>query len=369
MEEISEIRITNRKLRALAYDTISSAKIVNLVYVTDSAPGISRVNERDEFVYLFDGKAVKDEATLLRIKQLVIPPAWQRVWICPEPNGHLQVTGYDANNRKQYKYHALWNALRNHTKFSHLYDFGKALPGIRATLQKDISLPGLPPDKVLATIVLLMQCTCIRVGNSMYEKLYGSFGLTTLKDRHVSINGSELKFSFKGKKGVFHNITLKSKKLAKIVKQCREIPGKELFQYYDENKERKSVDSGMVNDYIRKISEGNFTAKDFRTWAGSLHALEAFMQLGEAETITETKRKIVEALDIVAKQLGNTRTVCKKYYVHPMIIEHYTNKTLFHYLKNITQEEVCSDDATLSAEENILMKMFENTSKTVISAA
>jgi len=368
MEELSEIRITARRLRLLASDNITSAKAINLVYVNDTMPGISRVREGDAFVYMFNQKVIKDETTLQRIKSLVIPPAWQNVWICTEPNGHLQVTGFDANNRKQYKYHALWNVLRNHTKFSHLYDFGKALPSIRARLQKDLSLPGLPVEKVLAAIVSLMQCTCIRIGNSMYEKLYGSFGLTTLKDQHVKISGSEMKFSFKGKKGVYHNITMKSKKLANIVKQCRDIPGKELFQYYNENKERKPIDSGMVNGYIKEISGGNFTAKDFRTWAGTLHALEAFQQLGEADTITETKKKIVEALDIVAKQLGNTRTVCKKYYVHPIVIDHYTNKTLSRYLKNMSNE-TCADNIDLTAEERVLMKMFEDVGKTVITAA
>ncbi|MBS1690387.1 MAG: DNA topoisomerase IB, partial [Bacteroidetes bacterium] len=359
MEELSEIRITAKRLRLLASDNITSAKAINLVYVNDTMPGISRVKEGEVFVYMLGKKVIKDEATLQRIKHLVIPPAWQNVWICTEANGHLQVTGFDANNRKQYKYHTLWNALRNHTKFSHLYDFGKALPGIRARLQKDLALPGLPVEKVLAAIVSLMQCTCIRIGNSMYEKLYGSFGLTTLKDQHVKISGSEMKFSFKGKKGVYHNITLKSKKLANIVKQCRDIPGKELFQYYNENKERKPIDSGMVNGYIKEISGGNFTAKDFRTWAGTLHALEAFEQLGEADTITETKKKIVEALDMVAKQLGNTRTVCRKYYVHPIVIDHYTNKTLSRYLKNMSNEE-CADTTDLTAEERILMKMFED---------
>jgi len=368
MEELSEIRITARRLRLLASDNITSAKAINLVYVNDTMPGISRVKEGEAFIYMLGKKLIKDEATLQRIKSLVIPPAWQNVWICTEPNGHLQVTGFDANNRKQYKYHTLWNALRNHTKFSHLYDFGKALPSIRARLQKDLSLLGLPVEKVLAAIVSLMQCTCIRIGNSMYEKLYGSFGLTTLKDQHVKISGSEMKFSFKGKKGVYHNITLKSKKLANIVKQCRDIPGKELFQYYNENKERKPIDSGMVNGYIKEISGGNFTAKDFRTWAGTLHALEAFEQLGEADTITETKKKIVEALDIVAKQLGNTRTVCKKYYVHPIVIDHYTNKTLSRYLKNMSNE-ACADNINLTTEEKVLMKMFEDVGKTVITAA
>lgn len=367
MEAVTEIKITRRKMKVLFDDAQKSAAAINLTYITDSEPGIIRVLKASTFTYIKDGKEITDEAELLRIKHLVIPPAWQNVWICPLQNGHLQATGLDAKNRKQYRYHPLWNALRNHTKFFHLYEFGKALPAIRSTLQKDLAKHGLPLEKVLATVVSLMQCTCIRIGNSMYEKLYGSFGLTTLKDKHVKINGSSLKFTFKGKKGVHHDVNLKSKKLAHIVKQCRDIPGQELFQYYGEDGNRHAIDSGMVNNYIKEISGGNFTAKDFRTWAGTLHALEAFKELGLAETVTETKKKIVAALDMVAKQLGNTRTVCKKYYVHPSIIDHYTNKTIMKYLDQITNAE-CGDQVALSAEEQILMKMLGDSGSTVIAA-
>lgn len=358
METTTGIKLTKRKLKGLAGNTVKSAEAVNLVYVSDTMPGITRFKRNGAFYYKYNNRQITDKAQLLRIKRLVIPPAWENVWICPIEDGHLQVTGTDVRGRKQYKYHPTWNELRNHTKYSQLHEFGKVLPAIRERLQKDLSLPGLPLEKVLAAAVSVMQCTCIRIGNSMYEKLYGSFGLTTLKDQHVTITGSEIKFSFKGKKGIFHDLKLKSKKLAKIIQQCKEIPGKELLQYYNENGERRTIDSGMVNNYIREISNGNFTAKDFRTWAGSLHALAAFKELGVAETMTATKNNIVQALDIVAKQLGNTRAVCKKYYVHPAILDHYTNKTLDKYLAKFEAVE-CSEETGLSTDEQILMKVLE----------
>ena len=226
-------------------------------------------------------------------------------------------------------------------------------------MEKDLSLPGLPLKKVLATVVSLMERTHIRIGNNFYEKLYGSFGLTTLKDKHVNISGSSLKFSFKGKKGVHHDISIKSKKLAALVKQCRDIPGKELFQYYDEKGEHKSIDSGMINDYIKQIGGIDFTAKDFRTWAGTVQALLAFKELGFYETVTESKKKIVEALDIVSKELGNTRTVCRKYYVHPGIIDMYENKSLEKYLQQLDSIEVDDNKTDLTAEEKIVMKILE----------
>jgi DNA topoisomerase I len=366
LTETVEIKLTKRTLKTLVSNPEKSAAVVHLVYQTDTEPGIERVRKGDKFSYTINGQQASEE-DLARIKSLVIPPAWQQVWISPLANGHLQATGLDVKNRKQYKYHPLWNALRNQTKFYHLLEFGKALPAIREQLQHDMRKQGLPLEKVLAAIVSIMQCTCIRIGNSIYEKLYGSFGLTTFKNKHVSISGSELKFAFKGKKGVHHDISLKSKKLANIVKQCKEIPGHELFQYYTEEGEKHSIDSGMVNDYIKEIGRGNFSAKDFRTWAGSLHAIEAFKELGESDTITETKRKIVQALDMVAEQLGNTRTVCKKYYVHPFVIDHYTNKTISKYFEHFNTV-ACNDNVSLSQEEQILMKMLEDGSTTVVAA-
>jgi DNA topoisomerase I len=297
---------------------------------------------------------------LQRIKSLVIPPAWEDVWICLLENGHLQATGIDVKKRKQYRYHSQWSMLRSLTKFYHTYEFGKVLPAIRSQIEKDISLSGLPAEKVLATVVSLMERTNIRVGNSVYEKLYGSFGLTTLKDKHVSFQGNTISFTFKGKKGIEHAINLKSKRLATIVKKCRDIPGKELFQYYNEEGERRSIDSGMVNDYIKNISGGEFTAKDFRTWAGTVQAVIAFKELGMFESETEAKKKIAEAYKIVSKQLGNTPNVCKKYYVHPAIINLYENKGLEKYTDQLNKIEVDDNKTGLTVEEKIVMKILES---------
>lgn len=362
--ETAQVTLTRRKLKGLLNDGMKTATAINLVYVNDTEPGITRQQDGDNFIFKLGRRTITSKKELDRIKGLVIPPAWQEVWICPFPNGHLQVTGKDKLGRKQYKYHPLWNELRNHSKYSQLVDFGKALPRIREQLRKDLALPGLPQEKILATAVSIMQCTCIRVGNSEYEKLYGSFGLTTLKNRHVKVDGYEVQFSFKGKKGVYHNVTLKSRKLANIIQKCLDIPGKELFQYINDNGERRPIDSGMINNYIRQISGDNFTAKDFRTWAGSLHALTAFKEIGTAEKVTEIKRNIVQVLDSVAKQLGNTRTVCKKYYVHPFILEHYTNNTLGKYLDKIEKVN-CPDDIVLSSEEEVLMKILESSTVSV----
>ena len=299
METIAgeEIKVTKRKIKSIGSDPEKTAKAINLIYVSDTDPGITRVKNGEKFQYFFKDKKIEDDEVLLRIKHLVIPPAWTNVWICHEENGHLQATGLDVKGRKQYRYHTDWNKFRNQTKYFRLLDFGKVLPAIRLQLEKDLSLPTLGQEKVLSAVVSLMERTNIRVGNNMYEKLYGSYGLTTLKDKHVKIEGTKLKFSFKGKKGVMHDISIKNNKLSKIVKQCRDIPGKELFQYFDENGVRHSIDSGMVNEYIKTISGGSdFTAKDFRTWAGSVQALLALKSIGCCDTVTETKRRIVEAM-------------------------------------------------------------------------
>ena len=357
------IRIDKRKIRSLINDNVKSAEAINLIYVNDKQKGISRVRKGEKFVYTHGNSTVKDPSVLGRIRSLVIPPAWEEVWICASPAGHIQVTGLDINGRKQYRYHPLWNALRSETKFFHLYDFGIALPEIRKQVNADLALKGLPLQKVLAAIISVMEYTGIRIGNHVYEKLYGSFGLTTLKDQHVNIKGSELKFKFIGKKGVAQNITLKSKKLAKIVTQCRDIPGKELFQYYDENGIRRSVDSGMVNDYLKSICEKKFSAKDFRTWVGTVCALESFMEVGCCDNVAESKKKIIEVLDIVAKRLGNTRLVCRKYYVHPAVIEHYTNNTLSKYFEQLPKYK----PGLLSPNEQMLLEMLGEMGSAVIA--
>lgn len=347
-------------IKKIIHDPVKTAEAVNLVYVTDRQEGILRRKTEKSFSYIFKEKKLNDAAELKRIKSLVIPPAWEEVWICALDNGHLQATGVDVKKRKQYRYHPSWNMLRNHTKFYRLLQFGEMLPMIRLQIEKDLALPGLPQEKILATVVSLMERTNIRVGNSVYEKLYGSFGLTTLKDKHVRISAGNVTFSFKGKKGIHHNITLKNKRLAKIVQQSKDIPGKELFQYYDHDNNRHSIDSGMVNAYIRNICGQDYTAKDFRTWAGTVNAFLAFKELGEADTGAAARKNIVAMLDKVAAHLGNTRTVCKKYYVHPLIISLYETNSIKKYFNQLDKIEEPDDKSGLTADEKVIMKILAN---------
>lgn len=353
-----EMRIPPGKIKSLIHDPAKSAAAIDLVYVNDAeTPGILRVRHGKRFSYRFNDRPVRDRDELFRIKSLVIPPAWENVWICKLPNGHIQVTGIDARQRKQYKYHNLWNRLRNRTKFYHLWEFGQRLPQIRARVRHDLALPGLPPEKVLATVIGLMERTGMRVGNGEYERQNGSFGLSTLKNRHVNIDGNEMTFLFKGKKGIIQKISLKNKRLANIVKQCRDIPGKELFQYLDENGERHPIDSGMVNRYLQDIAGGPFTAKDFRTWNGSVQALCALRNLGEVpETETGLKKNLVAALDEVSAHLGNTRSVCKKYYVHPVLVDLYETRRLAGYREEDLPPQLHPD---LHADERLLMFVLE----------
>jgi len=351
------IKIPSKKIPELINDAKASAKAVKLRYVSDSDHGIERIRKADKFEYRFDGKKVTDAETLDRIKKLVIPPAWEKVWICKFENGHIQVTGIDARGRKQYKYHPMWNALRNETKFYRLLEFGKCIPKIRERLQKDLSKQGLPKEKVLAAIVSIMDKTSIRIGNSFYEKLYGSFGLSTMKDKHVKIKGGTVKFSFKGKKGVYHDISFQSRKLANIVQQCKDIPGKELFQYYDSDGVAHSIDSGEVNDYIKEISCGDFTSKDFRTWTGTVQCLLSLKEAGVFSTQKEMKKNIVTAIDAVADSLGNTRTVCKKHYIHPLVLNSYENNKLERYLDELQHKAAEGDEIT--ACEEIVLTLLE----------
>jgi DNA topoisomerase-1 len=353
--------ISDRELRSIAGNTAKCVKAIDLVYSSDAQPGIRRKRKKNGFDYYFEDKRVTDPEQLRRIKRLVIPPAWENVWICENENGHIQVTGTDVRGRKQYKYHQQWNELRNRTKFSRLLSFGEKLPQLRLELEADLSSRKLTERKVLATVISLMERTYIRVGNAEYEKLYGSYGLTTMKDQHVKINGGSIVFSFKGKKGVSHKIALQNRKLARIVKQCREIPGKELFQYYDENGQHRAIDSGMVNRYIHECTGDDFSAKDFRTWAGTLNALRAFHQLGNAATESEKKKKLVAALDYVSNKLGNTRTVCKKYYVHPKIIDLYEKQVLTDYLKDLDKIEENDELTGWTPDERILLKILRST--------
>ena len=340
-------------------DPQSSAAAVGLVYTFYNQPGFTRQRNGNKFTFLDGTTMVTDKAQLARVKSLVLPPAWEKVWICKVENGHLQATGYDQLNRKQYRYHPLWIAIRNQTKFYRLSEFGQQLPLIGRNLERDLSLEGLPQRKVLAAMVSLLEKVNIRVENAFYENLSGSFGLTTLKNHHVKIERPKLYLSCIGKKGVRHQITLASKRLANIIKRCKEIPGKTLFEYYDEVGNIHLVDSGELNNYIKEISGGDFTAKDFRTWAGSVHALLGFKEVGGFETITEMNRKISAVLDIVARQLGNSSPVCKKYYIHPLIIVLYKEKKLEEYIADLKGETKSKLDGYFD-EERVLLKILEN---------
>ncbi|MDF2931519.1 MAG: topoisomerase [Chryseobacterium sp.] len=349
------------KIVKIMKDPVASAKAVNLIYTSDAeTAGIIRKKRGAKYSYYKDGEKIKDKAEITRINSLVIPPAWENVWICALDNGHLQATGFDALKRKQYRYHSLWSALRNHTKFYRMLQFGYALPEIRLQLEKDLALRNFEKRKILALVVSLMQRTNIRIGNSIYEKLYGSFGLTTLKGKHVKVQGQKINFSFKGKKGIMHNVDLKSKRLSKLITKCKEIPGKELFQYYDDEGNRHAIDSGMINDYIKEISGDDFTAKDFRTWSGTVNALIAFKEIGYAENNTQYKKKVKEALEIVASHLGNTSTVCRKYYVHPLVINLYENNSIKKYLDALEVIEENDGKASLTHEEKLVLKILES---------
>ncbi|MDP4249594.1 MAG: DNA topoisomerase IB [Bacteroidota bacterium] len=339
-----------------------AARAVNLVYVTDLTPGIIRLKKGKGFSYILEDTILRDKTQLLRIKKLTIPPAWTNVWICALENGHIQATGLDVLKRKQYRYHSLWTVIRGETKFHRLLEFGKLLPRLRAQLEIDLQSKTLTQEKVLATVISLMERTYIRIGNSNYEKLYGSHGLTTLKDKHVSITGDKIRFSFRGKKGIQHDITLKNKRLAKAVEQCRDIPGKELFQYYDDEGNRRPVESGMVNDYIRNAMGMDFSAKDFRTWAGSLHALDVLCELPETDEESERKKNVVAMLDFVSGKLGNSRAICKKYYVHPGLVRLYEENNFARYLNLANETDDDLEETGLTSSEKVLLQILKRRS-------
>lgn len=306
-----------------------SAKAVGLRYVSDDTPGIKRVRAGEGFRYKdARGKAVREQSTLKRIRSLAVPPAWTDVWICPYEDGHLQATGRDAKGRKQSRYHALWREVRDATKYDHMIEFGKALPKLRQRVARDIAKPGLSRERVLAAIVRLMDLTFIRIGNEEYAKENKSYGLTTMQDRHATVRGQTIQFSFRGKSGKDHTIAIEDKRLAKLVKNCQEIPGQDLFQYYDGEGQRRDVTSGDLNDYLREVGGAEFTAKDFRTWAGTVLASAALKATLEFETQRQAKKNIKQAIDVVAEKLGNTPAVCRKCYVHPSLLDGYMKKKL-----------------------------------------
>jgi DNA topoisomerase-1 len=326
---------------SLPRDPEQSALLIGLRYVTCGGPGFERRRAGKGFAYLdLAGKAIRDRETLRRIRSLVLPPAWEQVWICPLATGHLQATGVDARGRRQYRYHPQYRMIRNHTKFSHMLDFAKALPPIRARVENDLKLSALGREKVIATVVALLERTLIRVGNEEYAKENSSFGLTTLRDRHVRIEGSAVRFHFRGKSGQMHEISLEDRRLARIVRDCRDLPGYELFQYKDDFGEIHSVDSADVNAYLREITGEDFTAKDFRTWAGTVQTALTLAAMGKAETQSEAKRNMVQAIRETAARLGNRPATCRNYYVHPVVLEAYTDGSLFDFVK---EPEVASE--------------------------
>jgi DNA topoisomerase-1 len=312
-----------------AADPRDAARSAGLRYTTDSRPGIRRQRNGKQFRYVgSDGKPVRARDHLRRMRALVIPPAWTDVWICTDPRGHLQATGRDARGRKQYRYHPKWREVRDETKYHRLVGFAQALPAIRRRTAADLRGPKLSREKVLATVVALLEKTLIRVGNDEYAKQNRSFGLTTLRDGHVEVNGGRVRFVFRGKSGIEHEIDLNDWRLARIVRQCRDIPGYDLFQYYDETGERHAIGSEDVNAYLKKITGQDYTSKDFRTWAGTVLAAQLLRECKEFLSQAQAKKNIVRAVEGVAAKLRNTKAVCRKSYVHPAVLDAYVEGSL-----------------------------------------
>jgi DNA topoisomerase-1 len=305
-------------------ESVAAARAAGLHYVTDTAPGVRRKRAGRGFAY-YDagGRHVRDRAALARFRALAIPPAWTDVWICSDPDGHMQVTARDGKGRKQYRYHPRFRAARDRSKFGRLLTFSAALPRIRDRVERDLARRGLPRDKVLATVVWLLERTSFRVGNELYAKLNRSYGLTTLRRRHVDVAGDRLRFEFRGKSGVARTTAVTDRRIARIVRRCRDLPGEELFKYLDDDGRRQRVESDDINAYLRRAAGVNVTAKDFRTWAGTMHAALALAGIGPAAAERDVSRNVNRALDHVAERLGNTRAVCRAYYVHPAVLDAY----------------------------------------------
>jgi DNA topoisomerase-1 len=308
---------------------VDQAEADGLRYVSDEGPGIRRSRAGTGFSYVdARGQTLRDAKELERIRGLAVPPAWTDVWICPNPLGHIQATGRDARGRKQYRYHPRWRSARDHDKFGRLAAFGERLPSIRRRVARDLRRPGLPREKVLAAVVRLLDSTLIRVGNPEYARDNDSIGLTTMHDRHVNVFGSSLRFRYRGKSGKTHEVDLSDRRLAQVIRRCQDLPGQDLFQYVDDEGEPRSIGSADVNEYLREVGGQDFTSKDFRTWGGSVHATQAFLELGDFGNEAESKTNVVEGVKRVAERLGNTPAVCRKSYIHPEVIDAYQDGTL-----------------------------------------
>ena len=339
-------------------DAIEAARAARLRYVSDQEPGIRRRRAGKGYTFVDpSGARVTDPETLKRIKALAVPPAWTDVWICPRADGHIQATGRDARGRKQYRYHGRWQEVRDEGKYGRAIAFGEALPRIRERTEEHLALPGLPREKVLATVVRLLEKTLIRVGNEEYARVNGSVGLTTMRDGHVQVDGSRLRFEFRGKSGVEHCVDVRDRRLATLVKRCQDLPGELLFQYEDGDGQRHSVGSGDVNAYLHEIAGEEFTAKDFRTWAGTVLAARTLAALDHAETETEAKRGVVRAVETVAGQLGNTPAVCRKCYIHPAVLEAHLDGSLVTCLRERTEEEP-AEGCGLDPDERCVLRLL-----------
>lgn len=338
-----------------------TAESVGLVYVNDQKPGITRKRRGKHFYFFMsNGKRITDTKEIERIHKLAIPPAYKDVWICPNKNGHMQATGRDDKGRKQYRYHTRWRLVRDENKYNKTIAFGHALPAIRKRVHDDLKLPGLSKNKILATVVNLLQVTLIRVGNDEYARTNHSFGLTTLKNKHVNVTGSTINFKFRGKSGVNHKISIQDARLARIVKRCKDIPGQDLFEYYDENGEVSGISSTEINEYIKSITNEDFTAKDFRTWAGTVLATYALQALEKFDNEAQAKKNIVKAIELVAKKLGNTPSICRKCYIHPEVLNAYVEGSLVETFKMRAEIEFLDSLIELSPEESAVLSFLKN---------
>jgi DNA topoisomerase-1 len=330
----------------------AAAKSAKLRYVTDRAPGIRRERTEQGFRYRApNGAEITDEPELARIRKLAIPPAYENIWICPDPNGHLQATGRDARGRKQYRYHPRWRTVRDDSKYHRMLRFGEVLPQLRAQVAHDLALPGLPRRRVLAAVVRLLEKTLARIGNEAYARDNKSFGLTTLRNRHTRVQGSRVRFDFRGKHGIEHHLELQDRRLANIIARCRDLPGQHLFQFIDEAGARHDITSGDVNDYLADITGEDITAKDFRTWAATNLAALALREFERFDSEAKNKKNVLRAVEAVAGLLGNTPSVCRKCYIHPAIFDGYLDGSLPEALKRRADAALQDPQAALTAEE------------------
>jgi DNA topoisomerase-1 len=341
-------------------DLKRAAREAGLRYTLDDLPGITRKRRGKGWSYYDpDGGLIRDAVERDRLNALAIPPAWTEVWISPRADSHLLATGRDSEGRKQYRYHPDWRAIRDESKYGRMIPFARALPRIRKQVDEHLSGGALSREKVLATVVRLLELSLIRVGNEEYARSNGSYGLTTMRDRHVEVDGSKIRFEFRGKGGKLHEVDVRDRRLARIVRQCRDVPGYELFQYYDEDGEKRAVGSGEVNEYLREIAGEDFTAKDFRTWAGTLHAAAALLSCDPCRDEREGRSRINESVAVVAERLGNTVAICKSCYIHPLVFERYLDGSLPGLLDGRGGTTGGGQIKGLSGEERALLGLLE----------